>query len=90
MLDGGARAPIMTAYRQLALDVVMALSDGPRRPRDIRPIAPDVGKILSRNVYGWFERIAPGLYILTQEGRAATQGRLGPNTMSNLQANAGK
>lgn len=71
MPGGSARVPIMTAYRQQALDVARALRDAPRRPRDIRPIAPDAGKILLRNVYGWFARVTPGLYGLTQEGHAA-------------------
>ena len=73
MQGGSTRIPVMTAYRQQALDVAAALRDGPRRPRDIRPAAPDAGSILLRNVYGWFERLAPGLYCLTPEGHAATQ-----------------
>jgi len=73
MSGGSTRVPVMTAYRQQALDVALALLDGPRRPRDIRPIAPDAGKILLRNVYSWFERVAPGLYRLTPEGHAAIQ-----------------
>ena len=73
MAGGSARVPVMTAYRQQALDVAIALRDEPRRPRDIRPMAPDVGKILLRNVYGWFERVTPGLYRLTPEGHTAIQ-----------------
>ncbi len=65
---GGNRRPVMTAYRQQALTCAQALADGPQRPRDIRPQAPDAGKILLRNVYGWFERVQPGLYRLTEAG----------------------
>ncbi|WP_307281907.1 DUF2161 domain-containing phosphodiesterase [Labrys wisconsinensis] len=68
---GSSRAPIMTAYRQQALTCAALLADGARRPRDLRPAAPDAAKILRGNVYGWFERLAPGLYGLTAAGEAA-------------------
>lgn len=70
-LGGGTRSPIMTAYRQQALACAAALSAGPRRPRDIKAVAPDAPKILLRNVYGWFVRVERGLYGLTEAGRAA-------------------
>jgi hypothetical protein len=68
---GSTRMPIMTAYRQQALECAAALRDGPKRPRDLVPLAPDAPKILLRNVYGWFERAARGLYRLTPAGEAA-------------------
>jgi hypothetical protein len=58
---GSARQPIMTAYRQQALACAAALQVGPLRPRDLKPMAPNAGRILLRNVYGWFERVEPGL-----------------------------
>ena len=63
----------MTAYRQQAMLCAEALSAGPLRPRDIkaRAGAEDAGKILLNNVYGWFERVKPGVYQLTASGRAA-------------------
>lgn len=70
-LGGSTRIPIMTAYRQQALICAQALLNGPLRPRDMRPAAPDSGKILLGNVYGWFERISPGVYQLTEAGRSA-------------------
>ena len=36
-LGGSTRAPIMTAYRQQALACASALSQGPRRVRDLKP-----------------------------------------------------
>jgi hypothetical protein len=66
---GSTRKPIMTAYRQQALTCAEALLDGPLRPRDIKPIAPDAGKILLGNVYGWFDRVSNGVYQLTDAGR---------------------
>ena len=70
-LGGSTRKPIMTAYRQQALTCAEALLDGPLRPRDMRPAAPDAGKILLGNVYGWFERVSNGVYQLTDAGRVA-------------------
>jgi len=67
---GSTRRPIMTAYRQQALDCARALAVAPGRPRDLKPALPDASKILQRNVYGWFERIERGCYGLTELGRA--------------------
>jgi len=71
MPGGSSRRPVMTAYRQQALDIAAGLRDGPRRPRDLRPAAPDAGRILLRNAYGWFERVEAGVYRLTQAGERA-------------------
>lgn len=71
VIGGGSRAPIMTAYRQQALACAASLAGGPKRPRDLRPMAPDAGKILLSNVYGWFARADRGIYTLTGAGRAA-------------------
>lgn len=70
-VGGSSRMPILTAYRQQALACAAALTGGPRRPRDLKAGCPDAAKILQRNVYGWFERVAHGLYGLTDSGRAA-------------------
>jgi len=71
MEGGSTRRPIMTAYRQQALDCAAALRDGPKRPRDLRAIAPDAGGILLSNVYGWFERVQRGVYRLAALGEQA-------------------
>ena len=73
VLGGGTRSPIMTAYRQQALACAAALAAGPGRVRDLRASIPDAGKILLHNVYGWFDRIERGVYVLTDAGRAALQ-----------------
>ena len=70
-MGGSTRAPIMTAYRQQALACASALSRGPQRVRDLRAQVPNAGKILLRNVYGWFDRTERGVYGLTEAGRAA-------------------
>jgi len=68
---GSTRQPIMTAYRQRALACAAALQAGPLRPHDLRPAASDAGTILLRNVYGWFDRVEPGVYRLGPMGETA-------------------
>ena len=68
---GSTRQPIMTAYRQQALDCAAALREGPKKPRELKQVAPDASSILQRNVYGWFERVERGIYRLTEPGEAA-------------------
>ncbi len=68
---GSTRQPVMTAYRQQALDCAAMLSAGLGKPRELRAVAPDAGTILLRNVYGWFERTGRGIYQLTPAGEAA-------------------
>ncbi|KRB50808.1 hypothetical protein ASE04_12855 [Rhizobium sp. Root708] len=70
-IGGSTRAPVMTAYRQRALLCAAALQQGLMRPRDMKEWAPDAGKILLGNVYGWFERQDKGVYALTAGGEAA-------------------
>ncbi len=71
VVGGGSRAPIMTAYRQQALVCARRMADGPMRPRDLKDAAPKAVAILRDNVYGWFERTAHGVYVLTPAGREA-------------------
>jgi hypothetical protein len=68
---GSTRAPIMTAYRQQALDCAATLAHGPMRPRDLKLVVPEAPKILRGNVYGWFINVERGVYALTDAGRAA-------------------
>jgi hypothetical protein len=68
---GSSRTPIMTAYRQDALACAVAMSKGPKRPRDLKPEMPNAAKILRRNVYGWFVRTGYGVYDLTPAGHKA-------------------
>lgn len=69
-VGGSTRQPIMTAYRQRALECLAVMRDGPKRPRDLRGVAEDAGGILLRNVYGWFEKVRPGVYRLSKAGVA--------------------
>ena len=69
-VGGSSRQPVMTAYRQRALACAEMMREGPRRPRDLREVAPDAAGILLRNVYGWFEREGRGIYRLSPAGEA--------------------
>jgi hypothetical protein len=71
VLGGGSRAPIMTAYRQQALACAALLSQGLVRPRDMKAVAPQAGRIMLDNVYGWFDRQGKGVYALNEAGEAA-------------------
>ncbi len=68
---GSTRRPIMTAYRQRALECAAALARAPARPRELRAGIPDAPKILLRNVYGWFVKVERGVYALSDTGEAA-------------------
>ncbi len=79
---GSTRQPIMTAYRQEAMRCAALLAAGPMRLRDMRAAAdvPNAGRILGDNVYGWFERVARGVYALTPRGVEGLEPREHPET----------
>ena len=66
------RKGIMTAYRQRALAIARFLQkNGPTKAshaaRSLRE--PEARAILYRNVYGWFDREAVGIYNLSSRGK---------------------
>ena len=74
-VGGSVRRPIMTAYRQEALRCAARLEDGPATVRAIRATddVPHAARILQMNVYGWFERVERGVYVLSPRGRRALE-----------------
>lgn len=72
---GSTRHPVMTAYRQEALRCARLLEAGPMAIRAMRPLAdvPHAGTILRDDVYGWFERVERGTYVLTPKGVFAVE-----------------
>lgn len=69
----GGRARV-SAYRQRCVCVAAGLEQlGQASPARLRALgAPeDCGTLLSRNVYGWFERVRRGVYRLHPAGRQA-------------------
>jgi hypothetical protein len=66
------RVPMMTAYRQEALRCAGQLArNGAMAIKDVRAKAeaPNAGRILFHDHYGWFERVERGVYALTPKGQ---------------------
>jgi len=72
---GVNKVKLVTAYRESALLIAHLLSvNGPMSPKRLREMGTDARKtqsILSRNVYGWFERLSKGLYMVSPRGYEA-------------------
>lgn len=75
-VGGSTGRPLVTAYREEALRIADYLHrSGPSTVKQIRETAssPKAGPILQRNYYGWFVRIARGVYDLTPVGQKAVE-----------------
>lgn len=73
---GGSRGTQMTAYRQDALACAAFLRDEEaKRPVEIRDATgvARAARIVYDNHYGWFERLGPGRYRLSEKGAAALE-----------------
>jgi hypothetical protein len=70
---GQTRRKIITAYRQDALRIAVALTDGPNKPRILAEIlgVERAAGILQADHYGWFQRVERGVYELRPSGHAA-------------------
>lgn len=69
---GVSRTPIMTAYRQEALRCAQLIQrEGQVRIDALRRTGqvPNAARILQRDVYGWFQRVARATYALSERGR---------------------
>ncbi len=72
---GQNKRKIITAYRQDALRLAVALTSGPNKPR---VLAENLGVkkaagILQADHYGWFERVERGVYELRPAGHEALE-----------------
>ncbi|MFV1492942.1 DUF2161 family putative PD-(D/E)XK-type phosphodiesterase [Phaeobacter sp. JH18-32] len=70
---GATRHGIVTAYRQDALRCAAHLADhGPSKGAAVARAAgvPQATRIMASNHYGWFVRVATGIYQLTEAGQA--------------------
>jgi hypothetical protein len=68
------RVKLVTAYRQEALRVACVLQvRGAQKPAILRidAEAPNAARILRDDVYGWFERVKRGIYVVTPAGMQA-------------------
>ncbi len=72
---GSVGRPIMTAYRQEALRCAARLEAGPATLRAVRAPGdvPHAARILQTDVYGWFERVERGVYVLSPRGLRALE-----------------
>jgi hypothetical protein len=71
---GSVKQGLMTGYRQDALRCAAALAQaGQARGRDVAAASgvTQATRIMADNHYGWFARVATGVYTLTEAGRAA-------------------
>jgi hypothetical protein len=74
------RVKLVTAYRQEALRLASVLqARGAQKPAVLRADAeaPNAGRILRDDVYGWFERVERGIYALTPAGVQALTAYVG-------------
>ena len=71
---GSNRVKLFTAYRLQALDIahiLQRLDTASPRQLTVEGSPSKTGNILRANHYGWFERVARGMYKLTSEGEKA-------------------
>jgi hypothetical protein len=71
---GGATGRRVTAYRQEALRLAAHLAaEGPSKGAHVAKATgvPHATRMMADNHYGWFARVATGVYVLTDTGRAA-------------------
>lgn len=73
-VGGSTRRPLVTAYREEALQIAHYLKEhGPCKLREVRAAVggEKTASILQRNVYGWYNRVSRGVYDLTPRGEEA-------------------
>lgn len=71
---GSTRSGLVTAYRQDALRCLNCLnSDGPTKAAVVakRTGVPTARRLMADNHYGWFEKVAIGIYTISPKGRRA-------------------
>lgn len=75
-VGGSSKRKLVTAYREKAIQCALALAcHGPSAPRQVRDWTncPNAGTFLRDNHYGWFRKIAKGVYEVTDAGTAALE-----------------
>ncbi|SKC50152.1 DUF2161 domain-containing phosphodiesterase [Maledivibacter halophilus] len=75
-VGGSVKEKIMTAYRENAIHIACCLEKyGELSPKDLRALGTSskTQSILSKNFYGWFERVHRGIYRLHPQGKKALE-----------------
>ncbi|MEK6797018.1 MAG: DUF2161 family putative PD-(D/E)XK-type phosphodiesterase [Spirochaetota bacterium] len=72
-VGGSTRVKLITAYREEALRIAQKLLAGASSAKGLceAGMSAKTGSILRSNFYGWFERVSPGHYCLTADGKRA-------------------
>ena len=72
-IGGTMGKKLMTAHRERAIHAACILAAGPNSPAKLVVLGcgKNVGQMLNRNFYGWFEKLGHGLYGLSAAGEAA-------------------
>lgn len=73
---GMTRRPIVTAYRQAALSCAAYLAEhGATKAATVAraTAVTQAARILQRDVYGWFERVERGIYVVSVKGEVAVK-----------------
>ena len=73
---GSTRKPLVTAYREEAIHIACLLEKHKTlSPAELKSLGAGdrTQNILARNHYGWFDRVARGVYRLHPDGNAALQ-----------------
>ncbi|MCT2535181.1 DUF2161 family putative PD-(D/E)XK-type phosphodiesterase [Aquibacillus koreensis] len=71
-IGGSTRKQIMTAYRENCIQIACYLQHaGELSPKALVQLGTGnkTASILTKNYYGWFERIRRGIYILSEKGK---------------------
>jgi hypothetical protein len=71
-VGGSNRTKIMTAYKENCIQIACFLDkEGPLSPKLLKNMGTSdkTPSILTKNYYGWFERIKRGTYAITEKGQ---------------------
>ncbi|MEC5425782.1 DUF2161 family putative PD-(D/E)XK-type phosphodiesterase [Virgibacillus sp. C22-A2] len=70
-IGGTNRTQIMTAYRENCIQIACYLEQGERSPKALLEMGTGkkTSSILTKNYYGWFDRVRRGVYVLSEKGK---------------------
>lgn len=72
-VGGSHKTKLMTAYKESCIQIATLLEEhGPLSPKALRQMGTGdkTLSILSKNYYGWFERVQRGIYTVNQKGKS--------------------
>ena len=71
-VGGSNRTKIMTAYKENCIQIACYLEHfGSLSPKDLKEkgTGSKTSSILTKNYYGWFERVKRGVYVISEKGK---------------------